>query len=327
VNSALNKIFGRDFVIGFFLPGLLFVVGTFILARILWPQAGWLQVNWSSPLEGTSAFVLVALVFAVFLQSINREIFRTVEGYGWGIVGSPFRWFHRWRFRRLEARKEALFQKPEDLTDKEQTQLNSFSSDLAQNYPSKETLILPTSFGNAVRAYEDYSRVVYGFESIHGWTRLQGFMSKEFRETLGGDRARVDLWLNLFVLLLVYAIEVGGVARFKAECPIWLVPLFLVAAWLAYLRARSSAQQFGEQVKAAFDIYLPALATSLGYALSPNAARNREFWKAFNEVMVYRDAQQLRRMSETGLQIAPSSSRDPAPAPAVEPPDDDEDDA
>ena len=99
---------------------------------------------------------------------------------------------HRRRFRRLEAKKEVVYNKPAELTDEEQKKFTSLSRTLAANYPSKEKLILPTSFGNTVRAYEDYSRVVYGFESIHGWARLQGLMSKEFRETLGGDRIAIQ---------------------------------------------------------------------------------------------------------------------------------------
>ena len=110
-------------------------------------------------------------------------------------------------------------------------------------YPSTEDQVLPTSFGNAVRAYEDYSRVVYGFESINGWSRLQAVMSKEFMEILGSSRARVDLWLNLLFLAILFLGEAlllpGGERQPISR---WLVFLIFLFAAFAYLRARSSVQ-------------------------------------------------------------------------------------
>jgi hypothetical protein len=310
VTSELNKVFGRDFIIGFFLPALFFSVATFFLAKFMWPGASWLDINWRKPLEDAAIFVLATWVFAVFLQSVNREIFRAAEGYWpWGLTGLLNR-SQRKRFRKLKVKVDELYNKPGSLSEAEDQKLSKLSGRKATEYPSKMSLILPSSFGNTVRAYEDYSRVIYGFESINGWARLQGLMSKDFREVLGNDRARVDLWLNLCVLPVLFALEVAVVARIKEPSLAWLIVPLLIFAWLAYARARSSVQQFGEQVKAAFDIYLPALAAKLGYMLSSDTAKNRQFWKAFSQVMVYRDAGASDEMMKAGLERIPSSAQE-----------------
>lgn len=280
---------------------------------MVWPDASWLRVDWSKPFEGTGLLVLLTWIFAIFLQSVNREIFRAIEGYWfWGLT-STFNRSQLGRFLKLKRKVDALYDKPGDLTDKEQQELNALSFEKAKNYPSKATLILPTSFGNIVRAYEDYPRVVYGFESIGGWNRLQGLMSKDFREILGNDRARVDLWLNLCVVAFLLMWEVAIVARIKEPSIIGIVPLLLLFIRLAYVRSRSSAQQFGEQIKSAFDIYLPELAGKLGYVLSCDTEKNRSFWQAFGEVMVYHDPKALEDMTKAGLETLPRPSHEKAP--------------
>lgn len=301
MNSELNKLFGRDFVIGFFVPALVFAAATFFLARMVWPDAPWLRVDWTKPLEGAGLFLLLTWGFAVLLQSVNREIFRAMEGY-WPLgLTTKFNRSQRKRFCNLQSEINALETRRQSLSEEEKTKLNRLRFERAMSYPSKDRLILPTSFGNIVRAYEDYPRVVYGVESIMAWTRLQGVMSRDFREILGNDRARVDLWLNLCVLSPLFAFELALFARFKDPIIVLFTPLPLLFAWFCYLRARSSAQQFGEQVKAAFDLYLSALAQKLGYELSADTEQNEQFWKTFRAVTLFRDHNKLGEMARVGL--------------------------
>ena len=315
MNGELNKLFGRDFVIGFFVPALIFSAANFVLARFLRPDAQWLKIDWAKPFESAGLFLLATWIFAIFLQSINREIFRALEGY-W-----PKKWMRRFnrdqrqRFQTLENQIKALSARKEELTAEEKLRLNTLRYERAMKFPSKDRLILPTSFGNVAAAYEDYPRVIYGFESIQGWARLQALMSKEFREILGSDRARVDLWLNLIVLSFLFAFELAFFARFKGPFVLSFVPVFLLGCWGAYVRARSSVRQYGEQVKAAFDLYLPALANQLGYVLSSDMDKNRRFWKAFRGVMLFRDSKHLREMAQAGLERVPCSAAAPVADP------------
>lgn len=304
MNSELNKVFGRDFIIGFFLPALFFGVGTYFLARVLWPDASSLHIDWHKPFEETGVFLLLIWVFAVFLQSVNREIFRTAEGY-WG--PSEFRdrasYFQRKRFRKLHARLKELRSRKRN--ENEKREFRRLSHNAAVDFPSTVDQVLPTSFGNAVRAYEDYPRVIYGIESIVGWSRLQALISKEFRELLSNDRARVDLWLNLCVVAVLFAVELAPIGWIKGYSVVGLILLPLIFAWFAYARARNSVRQYGEQVKGAFDVYLPALAGKLSYALSSDPGKNQAFWHAFSQLMIYRDPKAMERMSKVGLERLP----------------------
>jgi len=64
-----------------------------------------------------------------------------------------------------------------------------------------------TSFGNAVRAFEDYPRVLYGFESINGWSRLNAVIPKSYQDILGNKRAMTDFWVNVWFVSLLTIVE------------------------------------------------------------------------------------------------------------------------
>lgn len=299
MSSELNKIFGRDFVTGFFLPALLFLLANVFLLKFLGVRGTLLNINWQKPLEDTGLLIIMAGILAIFLQAFNREVFRAAEGYWPKWLSQPLTAFHRRRFRKLTDKVNVLYNSPGEIDERE---FNALSYRAAMEYPSTEAQVLPTSFGNAVRAYEDYPRVIYGFESIKGWTRLQALMSPEFCAGLAQTRAPINLWLNLCLLTVVFAVEVAGLAYdFNRFGIMWLILPLLILAWFTYARARSSAQQYGEHVKAAFDIYLPALANKLGYALSSDVGKNMEFWTAFSEIMIYRDARALTDVVGAGL--------------------------
>jgi hypothetical protein len=122
-------------------------------------------------------------------------------------------------------------------------------------------------------------------------------MSKQFREVLGRDRAQVDLWLNIWFLALFIAVEVVALCWWWNRATMfWLSPAMVVLALFAYAQARDSAEQYGEQVKAAFDVYLPSLAKTLGYNLSCDREVNMRFWDAFSKVMVYHHKESLDNM-------------------------------
>lgn len=324
MDSALNKMFGREFIVGFFLPAILFIIpASYLLSQFGFPTP-WMDINWKElahardedPLKKAALLGLMAWVFAVFLQALNREIFRFAEGYWprriWELCGCS----QQQQFSTLKEKLKALREERKRCTTaglgfEQESALMDLQRKLAVRFPSEADLILPTSFGNVMRAAEDYSRVVYGFESINGWARLEALMSKDFRQVIHSDRARVDLWLNLWLLGIVLCIgSVLHVAVHEKSLLQWLIPagaLMIVA--IAYRRARSSAEQYGEQVKAAFDMYLPELANKLGFKLSWDTEKNRAFWISFSQMMVYPSKKSLQRMIDVGLKRAEAGDK------------------
>jgi len=73
------------------------------------------------------------------------------------------------------------------------------------------------------------------------------------------------------------------------------------------MQLRNGAAQYGEQVKAAFDIYLPSLAHAFGYELSADRQLNSKFWLAFSQMIIYREPRSLDQMASVGLPRVPTS--------------------
>ena len=300
-------------MISFYIPSVLFLY----IFGLLLSSGGFnlevLKVKSADFLKDGLPLAILAFVLAIFLQSLNREFIRLLEGY-WSPKGLR-RWLtgpQRKIFKELRGKYEYLrrerdehrINKPSEgfPQDKE---LQKVALRLANNFPSKENLVLPTSFGNTMRAYEDYPRVIYGFESIQGWSRVQPLMPDKSLELLTRIRAPLDMWVNIFYLSAI--VMLGGCflpfINLQSK-PFWFAGMAVVFAIISYRRARSSAERYGEFIKAMFDLYVPELCKKLGYSLSPEPKTNRNFFKAFSQMIVYRNADSLNTMASFGVMQA-----------------------
>jgi hypothetical protein len=100
--GEINKIIGRDFVVAFFVPALLFVAGNAGLLRLFELLPTWLEVDPDKPLEETTFLALLTLAVAFLLMALNRLVFRLLEGY-WLGLGRRLSQVQRYKFDRLQA--------------------------------------------------------------------------------------------------------------------------------------------------------------------------------------------------------------------------------
>jgi hypothetical protein len=184
--------------------------------------------------------------------------------------------------------------------------------DYQAKFPDPPGAALPTEFGNVIRAFETYPSEVYGAEGITTWLRMAGVVSDSFQKILDSAHAEVDFFVNICFLALalaflaalrliaclllwvlpsglsfddafVYCTAIGG-------CHAWLdlvaMGAALVTSRLSYRFAISRARAWGDLVRSAFDLYLPALARKLGYDLPGTLTDRRRFWKAMNHTFL-----------------------------------------
>ena len=167
--------------------------------------------------------------------------------------------------------------------------------------------MLPTRFGNANRAFETYAERVHGVDAILIWPRLSGVLSKDMQAALSDARAQVDCFINLCFLSLCFCgVQLGAAAwrlasqfgpDMTSDGPVraalnglgqaWPAALMavagLVVARLCYEIAIGRVWALGEQVKAAFDLFLPALPAALGYAPPRPWAERKKFWRSLED--------------------------------------------
>src|SRR5947209_9422506 len=143
----------------------------------------------------------------ILLLVMNFSIIRLKEGYGpW----NPFRllgWREIARFRRLNEeisllkdQRKTLEKLGLELDAKSSAQLTRLSEESAERFPELEELVLPTAFGNVIRAWEGYPWVMYGIDAIPGWDRLIYLIPENVRPLIEQDKAFMDFWLNVWLL-------------------------------------------------------------------------------------------------------------------------------
>lgn len=312
--TSFPKLFDKNFAIGFLLPAIL---ALFALAWI-YPSTAVLEplrtLTASEKALGDLTYLaLLTYGFAILLMTTNTLQYRLLEGYlpplSWC---APLILFHRWLRKRWldehadlterwKIEKEAFPAADEARDDKLRIRLNGL-------YPPERLDVMPTFFGNIIRAFEAYPMDVYGVDATPMWLRLGSVISKDFADGIEDARAQVNVFLNLCFLLPIVVLAAAvaiwrqtpwpqfWMAEAHGQLGHWrLLPativgvVALVATPFVYLMALSAARAWGEVVKAAFDCYLPSLPKQLGYAPPSSEAERNAFWGEINGRIVYWD--------------------------------------
>jgi hypothetical protein len=309
--GMLPKLADKAFVLGFLLPVFAFCVSGLALFS---------EENLLDKLAQKDAleFVYLALLvwgLAVFMMMLNHMEYRILEGYSWPF--SKLTWLKDRQlreFRDLTTRLGDLEKAWELLGNKfpieKEAEYASLQKRFISTFPDKEELVLPTRFGNAIRAFESYSRVVYGADSIPLWLHLATVIPKDFQTALEDARAQVNCLVNL----CFFAILIGLMAVFRfvqsvnlfgaiSSSPlsidvVKLLPTkgldFLlimigsaVITRVTYELSIERIHGWGALVKAAFDCFLPALACRMGYRLPTTGEAQMAFWTAVSQRAIF----------------------------------------
>jgi hypothetical protein len=297
--STLPKLADKTFIVGFFLPALLFAAAGLVMfsdfpfVREFFKAALGMEATWRF------VFLLLGLwSLSVLMSLINHYQYQVLEGYRW-----PIRNFNILR-RRERNRFDTWYEPYQKLSDDwaaARREKNTYPTDLqrkhdelrkllVRDFPEDQNFLLPTRFGNAIRAFETYSQRVYGADAIPLWLHLSSVIPKEFRAALDDARAEVNFLVNI----CYFAGLISLVALFRVLAHGAIVGLpFLDLKTLAFISIAIGATcicrmsynfsiqriyAWGDLVKAAFDCFLPALAERLGYELPESTAEQRAFW-------------------------------------------------
>lgn len=225
--SSLSKLADRSFILGFFLPTLLFAV---ILLGLFRDQP---LVKECIPAVaertlGPVYLLLPLWAVAAVLLMLNDWLYRFLEGNAFPFPG--------WLAERLKSRKrqhlrrdsgeiKKLFSELEELSRKltilhstlqitsTEAECNKYTAEyemykaelakyadrkrtLLRRMPLQETEVLATDFGNAIKAFEVYPDEIYGAGGVVIWPRLASVMPTEFGEQIEGIRSQIDFWIN-----------------------------------------------------------------------------------------------------------------------------------
>lgn len=337
--SGLSKLLDKAFVLGFFLPALIAIFGFAFANRDIDFFNHWLSaaISGNKDFGNLATFLGAVWVFAVSLMALNNSTYRLLEGYIWPIKRKSAQ-RNQQRLRKVQrglirqydteyetaksewARIVAKAPESEAAIEAERKQSQCYQKFLkeressALRYPSDRDDVLSTRFGNVLRSFELYSTDVYSAETIHIWPRLLAVIPHDYQSLMADARSTVDFLVSLVALASFTSIFTVGRA-------LWLFALgslisnpvivqLLVSALVAglvaigcYGMAISAAGRWGNYVKGAFDLYLPALAKALGYKLPRTPDEQRDFWDQWSSQFRFHD-----RVDATGWEPVPTTT-------------------
>jgi hypothetical protein len=317
MNEFFTKISGQivgAMILSAFFPTVLFVAA---LALVVLPgapfghelvQAVKSATAWQQDATAALKITFLILVLSVMLYYLNTPIVRMYEGYPWkdSWIGWLFLKWQKHKFQRASFYRRCIaklrVEKSLAHVDIGLVDLVAVNDKLARllndSYPNRASLVLPTRFGNVIRAFETYTDRQYGAGSIALWPRLQGVLDQSCAQALDNAKTSVDFMINssfLSLLLAIMSLAIGLAWRppvAGARCPPWMawVLCFALLSYLFYLGAINCARAWGMQVKAAFDLNRLSLLAKLGYETkAADLAEERRMWEVINYKFAFPD--------------------------------------
>jgi len=289
--NELPQLFGKNFVIGYVLPAALTAFALMGLLDLHGLTASYAAIasfvrsgSEKLPLGQFGLIALTVWAAAVFLLGFNYKLTRLLEGYGSLNPARLWRWYCVGAYRKLAAEMRAH-------DDARDHAYGVAAIAFSANFPEREDLVLPTRFGNIMRAAERYAQIVYAMDPIQTWTRLSSVVPQAHADRIDDAKAALDFWINLwFGAAVVAGAEIALWAWRGQPAALGMVPAAGAAAILAAKAAQSAAKQFGALIKAAFDLYRKDLCAQLGLEWPHTLHKERELWQAVSQTMLFRDA-------------------------------------
>jgi hypothetical protein len=321
--TELPKLLDRNYMVGFLLPAA-------VLAGLCWWILALHGLVPKSPLDsdsqaligGTAALLMVWLV-SILLLALNRQVDRLIQGYGWtglGLAATRER-------EKFEAHAAPVLELQAAI-DKARSEGREAAAPMgfglrlarvAERYPDELRWLLPTRYGNRIRAAEVYSRAVYGLDAVTASYRISALLPPEFRELLNGARAQVDFCISLVAGGLIGGALFLGLGAYRSDLPsLW--PAAAAGAMIAvgYALAVQLAMPYGAYLRSAFDLGREPLAASLGLAIPGDPAEERRMWKAVSQMLTFRSARHFGALAPFRKDWA--EPEPPPPADGPEPP-------
>lgn len=159
-------------------------------------------------------------------------------------------------------------------------------------YPMRDDQIVPSKFGNAIRAFETYGKTRFNLDSQTLWHELYAVAPKYIQQKIEQAQSSVDFFVaGVFLsLFLAVATVVTGVLEDYDRTIFILAAPPLFVAFLSHWIAIRATDEWAYSVQALVNIGRVKLADSLGLSLPETLAEEREMWGLATKFVYFADA-------------------------------------
>jgi hypothetical protein len=152
--------------------------------------------------------------------------------------------------------------------------------------------IRATQLGNVIASYNQYAAKRYEIETSVFWPRLRKVISSEYNAIVQEPRILLDFALTMSSLALVYAavaLLLGPWVWFSYGYWIGAAAGAACVAYFFYRVSVSAATQFGELIRASFDLFRLDLLSGLGRPRPASFQEELGYWRELNSLAFYDD--------------------------------------
>ncbi len=266
MSEILKGLWGKLYA--WALPSALAVAATWLF---LLPQLGG-RIDLPKDNEGL-IFLFVALTsaLAISLSSLSTHLYRLLEGYDWP------GWLVEWGQQRQRAQKKAL---RAAVRGAARGWRRNIAWEKLARYPIDDAEILPTRFGNAIRAFETYGQTRFSMDSQTLWHELVAVTPKYIESQIDSARSSVDFFVALFYLSIFFGfacLVLGSIEHFKIGILVLSVPAFSLAILCHWLAIRAT-DAWSYPIHALVNLGRVKLADSLGLKLPETLEQEKAMW-------------------------------------------------
>jgi hypothetical protein len=216
-------------------------------------------------------FLALTGTLAISLSSLSPHLYWLLEGYHWP------GWLVEWGQKRQRAQKKALGAAVRAAASG--WRFNIAREKLAK-YPMDDAEILPTRFGNAIRAFETYGQTRFNMDSQTLWHELHAVTPKYIESEIDSARSSVDFFVALLYLSSFFCFAcfvLGSIEHFKIGILVLCVPAFLLAVLCHWLAIRAT-DAWSYPIHALVNLGRVKLADSLGLKLPETLEEEKAMW-------------------------------------------------
>jgi len=281
-------------------------------------------------IETGIVLLLFATILGFTLYTIGNYVYKAFEGYVFILakptaLRSTFLKRQMRRYRKAVLQRDQVIKKLERVEQKldyeikhptfgkwytnrvnrlaeQQQSLRSakyhLTSTLEYSFPPSENLIMPTRFGNVLRAAESYSKR-YGIDSVPLWGRLVSAMPSQeeggMMEKINEANNQCQFLLNGVLLGVAFACICLAATAYESilwwthpainhqngQLAIIYFVIMIIAialAWFFYEASLLNVGQFGGMIRAAIDLYRFHLLEALHLDLPKTLHEEKKIW-------------------------------------------------
>ncbi|MGQ0601340.1 MAG: hypothetical protein ACT4QE_06540 [Anaerolineales bacterium] len=318
--------FGSNFIVSALVPSLAFATLVLLIFQnnipVAYTESLSLSITGPSELGNIPLLLLITIIIGFTLSSLNTFLYKLFEGYfllqkipALSKHQTQLATYYNKQLKRVErlivlhSASSTHGDEPELIDEDEfyrddpltyalikrlRAQRYRLASHLDRNYPSDITALLPTRFGNILRAAETYSLDRYGIDAVPMWPRLLHVIPSSYFAKIEQSNNQLAFLINCAVLsavltlLCIFALgnhmlanHTGGITSFA----VWTA-IAAIAFWLFYNASLTIVARHGDLIRGAYDLFRFDLLQSLRVSLPIDLQEEQDRWQGLSEFLV-----------------------------------------